>query len=337
MDTKFLITILTTVILAFTGYFAAYINNLRILQRQERLKWVNRQLGELYGPLYALSHASFISWQKFRQSYRPESKFFFAADPPNETDLENWRLWMTTVFMPLNTRMYNLVLEKSELLIEPTLSECLLDLCAHVASYQPIIHQWENADFSEHAPLVNHPGERLLTYAREGYLQLNTEQSKLINKNKQKKSNSPIENKNTHEIKEDDFTQSDTKTENSTVPGSKYYIMLVDYETDLRYPIYEKALLGRNSNCDIFIDDDALSKNHAIIKREANKYILTDLHSVNFTFVNGKKISSQELHKGDEISLARHKLKVEIAEQVEPMDYSTRKLQLGLTQSSENL
>ncbi|MER6468031.1 hypothetical protein [Streptomyces collinus] len=47
-----------TIGLAFVGYVVTYLNGLRLTQRQERLARVNRQLSDLYGPLFALTEAN---------------------------------------------------------------------------------------------------------------------------------------------------------------------------------------------------------------------------------------------------------------------------------------
>jgi hypothetical protein len=60
MDTNLLLPALVTISLAFIGYFATYFNNLRLSQRSEELARVNRQLSELYGPLFALTHAEYF-------------------------------------------------------------------------------------------------------------------------------------------------------------------------------------------------------------------------------------------------------------------------------------
>ncbi|MFH8340422.1 hypothetical protein [Streptomyces sp. AM6-12] len=47
-----------TIGLAFVGCVVTYLNGLRLSQREERLARVNRQLSDLYGPLFALTEAS---------------------------------------------------------------------------------------------------------------------------------------------------------------------------------------------------------------------------------------------------------------------------------------
>lgn len=53
MEWTQVIAILVAVMLAFVGYFATYLDNLRIARRRDRLDRINRQLKELYGPLLA--------------------------------------------------------------------------------------------------------------------------------------------------------------------------------------------------------------------------------------------------------------------------------------------
>ena len=67
MDTQTIATLLVTVVVATAGYVAAYLNSLRLAQRKERLERLDRQLRELYGPLYALTQSGDRSWNAFRR------------------------------------------------------------------------------------------------------------------------------------------------------------------------------------------------------------------------------------------------------------------------------
>jgi hypothetical protein len=55
---RFVVTTAAAIPLAGVGYFAKYRNDLEIARRKDRLDRVNRQLSELYGPLYAHLSAS---------------------------------------------------------------------------------------------------------------------------------------------------------------------------------------------------------------------------------------------------------------------------------------
>ena len=62
--------------------------------------------------------------------------------------------------------------------------------------------------------------------------------------------------------------------------------------------------LGRQLENDIVFHEDFLSRFHAEIVYENEKYVLYDKDSTSGTFVNGKKINRCVLNSGDLISLA---------------------------------
>jgi len=62
--------------------------------------------------------------------------------------------------------------------------------------------------------------------------------------------------------------------------------------------------LGRQLENDIVFHEDFLSRFHAEIVYENEKYVLYDKDSTSGTFVNGKKIDRCVLNSGDLISLA---------------------------------
>jgi hypothetical protein len=52
----------------------------------------------------------------------------------------------------------------------------------------------------------------------------------------------------------------------------------------------EKTSIGKQEHSDIVIKRDFISRNHAVLLHENEKFILTDLHSTNCTYINGEKI-----------------------------------------------
>jgi|SRR5690349_18555456 len=62
--------------------------------------------------------------------------------------------------------------------------------------------------------------------------------------------------------------------------------------------------LGRQLENDIVFHEDFLSRFHAEIVHENDKYVLYDKESTSGTFVNGRKINCCVLNSGDLISLA---------------------------------
>jgi hypothetical protein len=174
------------VCIAVIGYFVKYRTDLRLAQRNDRLERINRQLSEFYGPLLALTRSSGQSWQAFRKRYRPpgSESFWKSNPPPTKEDAIAWRLWMTTVFMPVHRRMMELVLERADLIEEPEMPPSLLDLCAHVNGYQAILKEWETGEISiereDNISVVNFPGQELADYAASAFDRLKAEKADLL-------------------------------------------------------------------------------------------------------------------------------------------------------------
>lgn len=74
-----------------------------------------------------------------------------------------------------------------------------------------------------------------------------------------------------------------------------------------------KVLIGRSDFADIVIDDDFVSKIHAVLLLYSDALVLLDLNSANGTTVNSAKTGKMILRDGDVISLGHHRLKVENA------------------------
>jgi hypothetical protein len=172
-------TIAVTVILALLGYAVKYVNDLRMAQRKDRLDRISRQLKDLYGPLFSLTHASSTAWDVFRQRYRPSGAFWGTPVPPTDEEAAAWRLWMTEVFMPLNVRMEKVVLEAADLIEEVNMPTSFVALCAHVEAYRVILKKWDAGDFSEHIGPLNFPVE-IEEYVTSHYNRLKQEQAGLL-------------------------------------------------------------------------------------------------------------------------------------------------------------
>jgi len=75
----------------------------------------------------------------------------------------------------------------------------------------------------------------------------------------------------------------------------------------------KKVLIGRSDFADIIIEDDFVSKVHAVMLLYSDALILLDLNSANGTTVNSVKVSKTLLKSDDVISLGNHRLKIENA------------------------
>ena len=63
------------------------------------------------------------------------------------------------------------------------------------------------------------------------------------------------------------------------------------------------VLIGRQTGANLRIRNAAVSRRHAIIERDGDKYIIADLDSRNGTFVNDMPVTRCELHHGDRVQI----------------------------------
>jgi pSer/pThr/pTyr-binding forkhead associated (FHA) protein len=65
---------------------------------------------------------------------------------------------------------------------------------------------------------------------------------------------------------------------------------------------------GRHPNAEIFLDDVTVSRKHAEFRRDSNGFTVTDLASLNGTYLNGSRVDSAELADGDEVQVGKFRL-----------------------------
>ncbi len=66
--------------------------------------------------------------------------------------------------------------------------------------------------------------------------------------------------------------------------------------------------IGRRPGCDIFLDNLAISGEHANIFSIGEDSFIQDLGSTNGTFINNKKITKHHLRNGDAVVIGKHTL-----------------------------
>jgi hypothetical protein len=69
-----------------------------------------------------------------------------------------------------------------------------------------------------------------------------------------------------------------------------------------------RTLIGRSPECDIFLDDVTVSRRHAELIAEGERFVIRDLGSLNGTFVNRQRIESTELADDDEVQIGKYRM-----------------------------
>jgi pSer/pThr/pTyr-binding forkhead associated (FHA) protein len=67
--------------------------------------------------------------------------------------------------------------------------------------------------------------------------------------------------------------------------------------------------LGRSRQCEVTLPDDSVSRTHAAIRRDGERYRVLDLQSTAGTFLGGSRVSDAFLRPGDELRLGNVELR----------------------------
>ena len=70
----------------------------------------------------------------------------------------------------------------------------------------------------------------------------------------------------------------------------------------------DTTTVGRLPESDVFLDDVTVSRSHARVERRDGSFFVSDLGSLNGTYVNGERVDETKLASGDEIQVGKFKL-----------------------------
>jgi hypothetical protein len=166
--------VMLTVILAFVSYLATYLSAQVLARRKDKLELVNRRLNEFYGPLYVASQAGNIAYRSLLNKQGKTQSY-----PILDSEMKEWVLWMTTIFMPLNDVREKIIIEKAYLVVEEQMPHCLLDFVTHVVGYKAVLAKWAKDDYSERRSTIGWPPEFDL-YVERSYAALKAKQTRLL-------------------------------------------------------------------------------------------------------------------------------------------------------------
>jgi len=163
-----------TIILAFVGYLVTFMITRMLARRRDKLEMVTRRLNEFYGPLYVASQAGNIAYRSLLKKQGKTQSF-----PILDSEMKEWMLWMTTIFMPLNDIREKIIIEKAYLVVEEQMPHCLLDFVTHVVGYKAVLAKWSEGDYSERRSTIGWPPEFDI-YVERSYAALKAKQTSLM-------------------------------------------------------------------------------------------------------------------------------------------------------------
>jgi hypothetical protein len=163
-----------TILLALVGYLATFMSGQVLARRKDKLELVNRRLNEFYGPLYVASQAGNIAYRSLLNKMGKTQSF-----PILDSEMKEWMLWMTTIFMPLNDVREKIIIKKAYLIVEEQMPRCLLDFVTHVVGYKAVLSKWSEGDYSERRSTIGWPPE-FDAYVTRSYAALKAQQTHLL-------------------------------------------------------------------------------------------------------------------------------------------------------------
>jgi Protein of unknown function (DUF3662)/Inner membrane component of T3SS, cytoplasmic domain len=79
-------------------------------------------------------------------------------------------------------------------------------------------------------------------------------------------------------------------------------------EMGAEFPLSAVTVIGRLPECEVTLDDPSVSRKHARITRQGDRWMVEDLGSTNGMRINGTQIGQSELRDGDRLELGTVKL-----------------------------
>jgi chromosome segregation ATPase len=86
-------------------------------------------------------------------------------------------------------------------------------------------------------------------------------------------------------------------------PEMKAELLRIEGDRSVAHALSRRTRIGRAHGCELQIDSTSVSRHHAMILLGPRDAIIEDLNSTNGVIVNGRKVTRQLLHDGDEITI----------------------------------
>ena len=83
-----------------------------------------------------------------------------------------------------------------------------------------------------------------------------------------------------------------------------YLVVLAGDRMGEMFPLnHGRTSIGRGLHADVRVNDEGISRTHAVVEVDEGAYVLHDAGSTNGTFANGDRIGHHPLGEGDKIQI----------------------------------
>jgi chromosome segregation ATPase len=114
-----------------------------------------------------------------------------------------------------------------------------------------------------------------------------------------------------------------TSPASAPAPAAAEYVaelVRLDAADPTTHVLGRRTRIGRAPGCELQIESQSVSRNHAMILKGARELIIEDLNSTNGVSVNGRKISRHVLSDGDALTIGEIQFRCVLKSQTRPSD-----------------
>jgi hypothetical protein len=144
MNSAITVAIITACVTAVGWLVTNYLSQRREQQKakaEATLRYVERQLEELYGPLVALIYEGRQVFQELLRSLGRDYVFGQGLELPDD-ELKTWLFWTENSFLPRNRQIRDLLTSKPHLVDGAAFSESYIAFFLHESSWRVHHERW---------------------------------------------------------------------------------------------------------------------------------------------------------------------------------------------------
>jgi hypothetical protein len=129
-------------VLSIFGSFIAYSFGKISDHRRNAANDIDSQIERLFGPLHAYSIVNAEAWEIFVKKAPIGAPKW--SDQLSDSEIELWRRWMKSVFLPLNNKIEAILTENMQLIDGAELYPVFQQFLVHATSFRAVAAKWDH-------------------------------------------------------------------------------------------------------------------------------------------------------------------------------------------------
>ena len=152
-------------------------------RRVAKIRFVESQLKDLYGPLYAITKSNEAICEKFKADNHELVGKVENGDQLSDSDIQTRNAWNLAVFQPSNIRMRDVIELNAHLFAAETIPDIVLAFLAHVENWQAISLGSDDASEKLSRELVSYP-DGFAAYVSHEYERISKRHAKFVGRSR---------------------------------------------------------------------------------------------------------------------------------------------------------